>query len=324
MSELVESVKDVFKGGGNKKKKIIIFGVIGAAVVGLALYARSKGGASGSGDSAGIGDDTSGSGATPQEADLSGLIDGFGSEIDRLDARIANLGMTGQGYTTLDGSGGVSIPNTDNMAAYSPTPEEITVSTYSPTEAAGELAQDETRAAAEMGYNSILPVINRVTPAAAPVAVKSPLAVAVAPAPAAVKLVIAPKPVVTTKLPVSPELAAGMANDPYLAARINAAKPMTPTPVKTAVKTVSEGMRSFLGGNMAPAPKAAAPVQPVAAAKPNTGGGGGAISLNIVRTPAAAPKSMPYSPLNPAPTKSVKLVTGKTVTVPANPSRIGG
>lgn len=321
MSELIDTVKDTFKGGGNKKK-IILFGVLGAAVVGLALYARSKGGASGSGDSAGIGDDTSGSGGAPTEADLSGLIDGFGSEIDRLDARIANLGAAGQGYTTLDGSGGVTVPNTDNMAAYSPVAEEITVST-SPSP---EPALDSSRLAAENGYNAILPVVNRVVaaPVAAPVAVKSPVAVAAAPAPSSVKLVIAPKtaPVVTTKLPVSPELAAGMAKDPYLAARINAATAMTPkaAPVKSIVKVVSEGARSFLGGNMAPAP--APKAQPVAAAKPNSGGG--AITLNIVRTPAAAPKSMPYSPLNPAPTKTVKLATGKNITVPVNPSRIGG
>ena len=310
MSELVESVKDVFKGGTDKKKKIILFGVLGAAVVGLALYARSKGGAAGSGDSAGIGDDTSGSGAAPQEADLSGLIDGFGSEIDRLDARIANLGMPGQGYTTLDGSGGVYVPNTGNMTAYAPMPEELTVSTSDPIAAAAESALDESRLAAEVANNSIIPTASVLTqavaPAPAPTQIKSPYAVAAAPAPAVVKLVIAPK----VTAPANPSYI-GVPSSP------------TPTVIKTAapapvkVAAAANANPSYIGVASSSTPTVIKTAQPVAAAAP------------VVKSPV----SMPVSPLNPAPTTTVKLATGKTVTVPVkkptapapvfnNPSRL--
>lgn len=296
MSELIDTVKDTFKGGG-KKQKLILFGVAAAAVVGVALFVRSRSGSAGSAsvpDVAGTGDD-SGSGGS---ADLSGLIDGFGSEIDRIDAAIANLGMTGSGYTTADGSGNVYVPNSANMAAYSPAPEEITVSTMPLTL---ESLNSGLAAMANNVPQIALPTLKIMQPSApAPIAV-SPMTIAAAPAPASVKLVVAPKPV-----------SAG--EESYLRTTLTPPAGPVKTLVKAAPVPVSAGILSRLGGSFTAPVKPVA--QPVAAAAP------------VVKSPV----SMPVSPLNPAPTTTIKLATGKTATIPVkkpaaqtvfnNPSRL--
>jgi len=322
MSELIDTVKDsvssVFKGGGNKKKNLLIFGGIGAAIVGLALFMRSRGGDTGgvAADASGVGDDTSGSGA----ADLSGLIEGFGGEIDRLDARIANLGATGTNYTTITPSP-APAPNLDTMAAYAPVADEPMVSTASP------LTADIVPAVADViQTKSVLPQTVAVAPAPAPAARVSS---AYAPAPSVSPLVIAPRPAdfvpVTTVTavrntpaaiaPVGSSAAATLANPlapagaKQQAAQSVAVKPLQPVaaakPV-AAIAPVGSSAAATLANPLAPAgakqqAAQSVSVKPVAATKPaaapaikpapapSTAGAAITLKKPVVKAPAASP-----------------------------------
>ena len=287
MSEMVETVKDsvssIFKGGGSKKKKLLIFGGIGAAVVGVALFMRSRSG-SDSGmipDDSGVGDDTGGSGA----ADLSGLIEGFGGEIDRLDARIANLGATGTNYTTTTPSP-APAPNIETMAAYAPVADEPMVSTASPLTASIEPAADV------IPTKAVLPQTVAAAPVSAPVSAPAARISSYSPAPATENLVVASRPQIIAS---SPSVAVA-AQDSNIARAIAAtqpkpqpvaaAKPVAASPTVAVAKQDSNIARSIA----ATVSKVIAPKPiPIPAAAPVTAGAAITLKKPVVKTPASSP-----------------------------------